>query len=107
MSDAGTRFVVSEIDWARGENGEDDYFRRTVRTEPVALFATFDEAEADRRRGEEQECERLNRERQSQPEHGGFSYFTRSTRAGGPDEGSLDISETVFFEVVEIDMERP
>lgn len=52
MSEA-VRFVVSEIDWARDEDDADDYFRRTVRTTRVASFATFDEAEADRRRREE------------------------------------------------------
>jgi hypothetical protein len=227
MSDA-SRFVVSAIDWARGEYTEDDYFRRTVRTEPVASFATFDEAEADRRRREEerratenpfyhggpslfyqtsldgprlhdwlmdvgiepparlkghgtwaewwdksfhkwsaeqrahawaamdkvrfyqvseerpnskvyviqelnwrweddptlyadyeggkmvrafrskaaaeQECDRLNRERQAQPDHDGFSSFTRETRKGGAAEAGLDISETIFFEVVEVEL---
>jgi hypothetical protein len=227
MTDA-LRFVVSELDWARDEYSEDDYFRRTARTKPVASFATFEEAEADRGRREDErratenpfrfggasvffqssldgprlhdwlmdagidppaklkghaswaewwdetsgkwtaeqrahawaaldkvrffavteerpgrkayviqelhwawhdeptliadyegglvvrafrsraaaeaECERLNRECQAQAEHNGFSSFTRSSRIGTPDAPYLDISETIFFEVVEVDL---
>lgn len=225
----GVRFVVAQIDWARSEYSEDDYFRRTVRTTPVASFATFDEAEADRRRREEErratenpfrlgggslfyqtsldaprlhdwlmdagieppakpkghetwvawwdessrewsaeqrahawaaldkvrffavseerpnrkayviqelnwrwedeptlyadyeggnmvrafrskvaadaECDRLNKERQAQADHEGFESFTRSSRIDGRGAPDLDIKETIFFEVVEIDLE--
>jgi hypothetical protein len=225
------RFVVSQIDWARDEDSEGGYARRTVRTTPVASFATFDEAEADRRRREEErratenpfllggaslfyqtsldgprlhdwlmdagieppakvkghatwaewwdkssrewsaeqrahawaamdkvrffavseerpdhkayviqelnwrwedeptlyadyeggmmvrafrskaaaekECARLNKERQAQDDHDGFSSFTRCSRAGQRDAPGLDITETICFEVVEIDVERP
>jgi len=229
MSDTGSRFVVAQIDWARGEYSEDDYFRRTVRTTSVASFATFDEAEADRRRREEErratenpfrlggaalfyqtsldaprlhdwlmdvgidppakpqghkswaewwdessrgwsaeqrahawaamdkvrfftvaeerpdrkayviqelnwrwedeptlyadyeggnmvrafrsraaadaECDRLNKERQAQADHEGFSSFTRCSRIGEREGTDLAISETIFFEVVEIELE--
>lgn len=226
MSEAVRRFVVAQIDWARGEYSADDYFRRTVRTAPVASFATRDEAEADRRRREgerratenpfrfggaslfyqtsldaprlhdwlmdagidppaklkgheswaewwdrssrgwsaeqrahawaamdkvrfftvteerpdrkayviqelnwrwedeptlyadyeggkmvrafrskaaaEKECARLNKERQVQADHEGFESFTRCSRIDGRGAPDLDISETIFFEVVEI-----
>lgn len=52
----------------------------------------------------EAECDRLNRERQAQERHNSYSFFTRSTRAGSPDTYSLDISKTIFFEVVEIEL---
>jgi hypothetical protein len=54
----------------------------------------------------EEECARLNRKRQAQGDHDGFESFTRAYRIGekksAPD---LDISETIFFEVVEIEVE--
>ncbi|MCI0701767.1 MAG: hypothetical protein L0241_11845 [Planctomycetia bacterium] len=222
-----TRFVVSQIDWIHSEYG-DRYYRHTPRSERVAEFASFDEAEADRRKREaisrrdvnpfqyggaalfyqtsldgprlhdwlmdvgieppenpkghadwiawwdafahtwsaeqlahawqafdkvrffkvtevrpnrkayvvtevnwtwhdeptleadyeggnmvrayrsktaaEAECDRLNRERQAQPEHNGYSSFTRESRRDGADQMGLDISQTVFFEVVEIEL---
>lgn len=62
----------------------------------VRAFRTEDKAEA--------ECARLNRERQAQADHNGYSSFTRNTRAGEADAGSLPITETVFFEVIEIEV---
>jgi hypothetical protein len=56
------------------------------------------------KRAAEAECERLNRERQHQNEHQGFSYFTRSTRGTGADDQSRGMADTVFFEVVEIEL---
>ena len=50
------------------------------------------------------ECDRLNRERRAQADHNGYSSFTRRTRAGEARAGALEISETVFFEVVEVEL---
>jgi hypothetical protein len=224
-----SKFVVTEIDWAKNEDASDDYARRTLRTTPVAIFATFEAAEADRRKREaekhatenpfeyggpslfyqtsldgprlhdwlmdagitppeklrghatwaewwllnsrkwsaeqrahawaamdklrfftvterppgrkayviqevnwrwedeptlyadyegghvvrafrskaaaEAECDRLNEERQSQDDHNGFEYFTRGTRIDDDGEGGTHISETEFFEVVEVWLE--
>ena len=52
----------------------------------------------------EAECGRLNRERQAQERHRGYSHFTRSSRAGEEGAEPRDIADTVFFEVVEIEL---
>ena len=52
------------------------------------------------------ECDRLNRERQAQGTHRGYSSFTRRTRGDGSDDVSRPITEAVFFEVVEIELEE-
>jgi len=72
-----TRFTVSEIDWAKNEDAEDDYSRRTVRATPVASFASFEEAEADRR---VREAER--RASENPFEYGGPSLFYQTSLDG-------------------------
>jgi hypothetical protein len=50
------------------------------------------------------ECARLNRERQQQPRHAGYSSFTREWRGDGSDSRQTNMEETQFFEVVEIEL---
>lgn len=54
-----------------------------------------------RRASADAECARLNNERQAQGEHDGYSSFESESRANGHEP--RHISETVFFEVVELD----
>lgn len=50
------------------------------------------------------ECARMNRERQQQSEHAGYSSFTREWRGDGTDQRQTGMEETQFFEVVEIEL---
>lgn len=86
-------YVIQELNW-RWED------------EPT-LYADYEGGKVVRafrsKKAAEAECARLNAERQSQDDHDGFESFSRGSRIdGGPD---TDISETVFFEVVEILLE--
>jgi hypothetical protein len=78
----------------------------TWQDEPT-LYADYEGGSVARafrsKKAAEAECERLNRERQLQSEHQGFSYFTKRTRGDGQGvAGSM--GETEFFEVVQIDL---
>ncbi|MBY0456066.1 MAG: hypothetical protein K2V38_01880, partial [Gemmataceae bacterium] len=90
-------YVVVELNWKWEDEPtlEADYEGGNM----VKAFRSRAAAEA--------ECERLNRERQAQEEHKGYSSFTRYTRVGEKGAPSLGIAETIFFEVVEIDLGEP
>lgn len=87
-------YVIQELHW-RWED------------EPT-LFADYEGGKVVRaylsKAAAEAECARLNEERQAQDDFEGFEYFSRSTRR---DDGEADtgIANTVFFEVVEVQLE--
>ncbi|AWM39730.1 hypothetical protein GobsT_19110 [Gemmata obscuriglobus] len=87
-------YVIVELHWKWEDEStlEADYEGGLA----VRAFRSRERAEA--------ECARLNLERQSRPDHNGYSSFTRSTRYGGETEGPRGMADTLFFEVVEIDL---
>jgi hypothetical protein len=88
-------YVVMEINWSWHDEAWLD--ADPEGGNPVRAYRSRERAEA--------ECARLNRERQEGGEHLGYSLFnanSRVTDTGG--DWATSIRETVFFEVVEIDV---
>jgi hypothetical protein len=88
-------YVVLEINWTWNDEPylDADYEGGNA----VRAFRSRAKAEA--------ECYRLNRERQQQQQHAGYDHFRLPPRPGyDPEPYTRPIAETVFFEVVEIEL---
>jgi len=88
-------YVVQELNWSWNDNSSLD-------ADPeggnfVAVYRS--RAKADAR------CAELNADRQSQEDYRGYTEFDTDRRIGAAEPHWRPIGETVFFEVVEVDLE--
>ncbi len=88
-------YVVQELNWSWNDQSALD-----ADPEGGNFVAVYrDRAKADAR------CAELNAARQSQDSHKGYDEFNTDGRAGAAEPHWRPIGETLFFEVVEVDLE--